>query len=603
MRLINTRTLELSEFFGDNIPKRYAILSHRWEDEEVTFRDWQDLTVAKKKKGFFKIGMACKQAQMHGLDYLWVDTNCIDKTSSSELSEAINSMFSWYQKATICYAYLTDVRPMPPEWDEMTEDYVQHFCQSKWFTRGWTLQELLAPGELTFYSRVWSKLASRTTMAGVISETAKIEQKYLFDNSIIKDASVAEKMSWVSRRVTTRIEDMAYCMLGIFDINMPLLYGEGSKAFTRLQEEIIRTSNDHTIFCWTWNHLVPPDWVSLLAPCPQTFRNSGNYVTADNHLVSKLTFKMTNAGLSITLPIVQAWSYYLGVLNASNGHRARFTCVPIQGRLDTDGPRSRAGLMERISFPPGPVTVYAPWVLCQSRLYIRSDREPSRIYHPDLLPPMDYPRAPLYFFLLAFDNVEKLIDDETRSLGIIRSKHFNGICLMESANDVIWTKVYPPEAFDRQKSCIELSLTRLYSGALIRLGMNAQSRVLFIGVVLRANRPYRFCGIVPRSIVRASRSESEMLSRVISAAREKEENCDVSWGYGIGMTMGEPVFTDSGTISVTYITCERKHVGVDVLQTTSADEAEPDTDNDARSDITVAGYRMDPCRLFRSEDY
>lgn len=94
MRLINTRTLKLLEFIGDNIPKRYAILSHRWDDEEVTFQDWQNLRVAKKKKGFFKIDMACKQAQKHDLDYLWVDTNCIDKTSSSELSEAINSMFS-----------------------------------------------------------------------------------------------------------------------------------------------------------------------------------------------------------------------------------------------------------------------------------------------------------------------------------------------------------------------------------------------------------------------------------------------------------------------------------------------------------------------------
>lgn len=156
MRLIDARTLELCESFGDKIPKRYAILSYTWEDEEVTFQDWQDLSVARKKKGFFKISMACKQAQKHDLDYLWVDTNCIDKTSSSELSEAINSMFSWYQKATICYTYLADVRTMPPEWDEMTVEYVQHFCQRKWFTRGWTLQELVisACGVNLLFSRL-----------------------------------------------------------------------------------------------------------------------------------------------------------------------------------------------------------------------------------------------------------------------------------------------------------------------------------------------------------------------------------------------------------------------------------------------------------------
>lgn len=600
MRLIDTWTLELLEFFGDEIPKRYAILSHTWEGEEVTFQDWQDLSVARKKKGFFKIDMACRQAQRHDLDYLWVDTNCIDKTSSSELSEAINSMFSWYEKATICYAYLTDVRPMPPEWDKMTEEYVQHFCQSKWFTRGWTLQELLAPVELTFYSRDWSKIASRKTMAGVISETAEIEPRYLLNNSLLKEASVAEKMSWVSRRVTTRIEDMAYCMLGIFDINMPLLYGEGSKSFTRLQEEIIRTSNDHTIFCWSWIDLVPPGWVSLLAPCPQAFRNSGNFVSADYHMVSKPTFKMTNAGLSITLPIVQAWSYYLGVLNARirHGRRdnvARLACVPILGHLDMEnyGERRR-GFMKRIPFPPGPVSVYSPWVLCQSRLYIRSN--PGSTGIPDQEPPSNSPRAPLYSFLLTFDNVEQLLGDKIRTLGTVRSKQFNGICLMESAKVHIWTESYPPQAFDRSKSCIALSLTSLCSGALIRFGMNAQSRFIFIGVVLRANRPYRLCGIVPACFVEAARSESELLNEVIKVARKKEENCDFDWKYGIGIAIGEAVCDDSGMISVVYVTCERWHVGLDV-------EAELDTDDDDHSDIsTISGYERGPCKLFSPED-
>lgn len=163
-------------------------------------------------------------------------------------------------------------------------EYKEHFCQSKWFTRGWTLQELLAPPQLIFYARDWSEIASAPALASIISSTTKIDSIYLqgSESSPLSKASAAQKMAWLSHRVTTRVEDMAYCMLGIFDINMPLLYGEGAKAFIRLQEEIIRVSNDHTIFCWTWVPSVPKDWVSRLFPvhvkvtCFQEERYSSN---------------------------------------------------------------------------------------------------------------------------------------------------------------------------------------------------------------------------------------------------------------------------------------------------------------------------------------
>lgn len=118
MRLINTKTLTLTEFYGLNIPD-YAILSHTWGNGEVTFQDWQDLAHCQDKDGWFKIVRACEQAQTHGLEYLWVDTNCIDKTSSADLSEAINSMFAYYRNSRICYAYLSDIDPMPSEWNHM----------------------------------------------------------------------------------------------------------------------------------------------------------------------------------------------------------------------------------------------------------------------------------------------------------------------------------------------------------------------------------------------------------------------------------------------------------------------------------------------------
>lgn len=147
MRLINVRTLAIEQFFGSNIPP-YAILSHTWGTKEVTFQDWQDISFASSKSGYAKILGACEQAKRSNLDHIWVDTNCIDKTSSAELSEAINSMWAWYRDASVCYAYLADAPDTAPQMDSngmFTVEFEDPFWQSKWFTRGWTLQELLAP--------------------------------------------------------------------------------------------------------------------------------------------------------------------------------------------------------------------------------------------------------------------------------------------------------------------------------------------------------------------------------------------------------------------------------------------------------------------------
>lgn len=290
MRLINTQTLVLAEFFGSDIPP-YAILSHTWGQEEITFQEWMawqsektgktrgDL-VHSRKEAFTKIQGACRQAHHDKLDWLWVDTNCIDKTSSSELTEAINSMYAMYRDSVICYAFLADVPPLR----EKDHDCFRHFRKSKWFTRGWTLQELLAPKRLDFFANTWSRIGSKSgSLIQVIHKATDIELSYLSGHTDIAMASVAKKMSWISKRITTRVEDIAYCMLGIFDINMPLLYGEGMHAFTRLQNEIVRHVYDHTIFCWTWDEHVPSNWVSMLAPVPHVFRASGGYVQRNRY--------------------------------------------------------------------------------------------------------------------------------------------------------------------------------------------------------------------------------------------------------------------------------------------------------------------------------
>ncbi|KAK1979343.1 heterokaryon incompatibility protein [Colletotrichum cereale] len=307
MRLINTNTLFLDEFYGDDVP-RYAIVSHTWSAGEVTFQDWKDLAVAREKKGFQKIELARAQALRDGLDYLWIDTCCINKDSSAELSEAINSMFAWYEYSVKCYAYLSDVEHPGGLVNDCSENQIhQVLSRSRWFTRGWTLQELLPPREVLFFSVEWNLLGNRRSLADAIQRITNIDCQYLHrrNKKILSGASVAERMSWLSCRRTTRVEDLAYCMLGIFDINMPLLYGEGAKAFTRLQEEILKTSTDQSLFCWSWTENDPGSWVSMLAPSPRNFKNGQDYQPANDATSRPVPYSMTNFGLSIQLNLIR----------------------------------------------------------------------------------------------------------------------------------------------------------------------------------------------------------------------------------------------------------------------------------------------------------
>lgn len=554
MRLINTRTFDLCEFIDDEIPERYAILSHRWGNEEVTFQDWQVLSVAKAKKGFAKIDMACKQAQKHGLDYLWVDTNCIDKASSTELSEAVNSMFRWYQRSTVCYAYLSDVESSPGGFDMTNKEDVQEFSASEWFKRGWTLQELLAPVTLIFYSRGWSEIAPRSTMADLICETTRIDTVYLHGDEMFKNASIAQKMSWVSRRETKRIEDMAYCMLGIFDVNLPLLYGEGRKSFIRLQEEIIRTANDQSIFCWTWTDLVPAEWVSLLAPCPQAFQYSEGFINVDSKIFNRTAFKVTNSGLSITLPVVRAWSYYLGILNASIINSAineahRLVCVPV-GRHSGINRATKRFTMRRLRYPPGPLPVSTCLVRSQLPMYIWSIPGPT----PDRLPLASrniLPGNNQYSFLLVFDHLEKF---KLQSSGIMEPSNTTGS--MEPRNHSSGLHVFPPHVFDGEKGLVTVNRTSTSSGALIRLETDGKTCTLFLGLGFRFCRPYRFCGIVPELIAKATLDDSGLLKKSLELAAKQDKEIYASWGHGIGVAVAEEAVTTAGSIYLVYITCD-----------------------------------------------
>jgi hypothetical protein len=216
MHLLNTTTLKVHDFTGKKIPL-YAILSHRWEARENSFQDARDRQNL-FSTGWIKIQRFCAFARERGWEYAWADTCCIDKTSSSELSEAINSMYTYYRNAEECYAYLNDVAANLDY--EANTDALR---RSKWFTRGWTLQELLAPNNLYFLDSNWKIIGSKTTLDDVLSEITGIQNVATVDPSTI---SVATRMSWASKRECTREEDNAYCLMGIFSINMPLLYGE-----------------------------------------------------------------------------------------------------------------------------------------------------------------------------------------------------------------------------------------------------------------------------------------------------------------------------------------------------------------------------------------
>lgn len=338
MRLINTATFQLEEFFDKDIPK-YGILSHTWQQNEVTIGDYKQRVHRKRKRNaneaVMKIRNCCHQAAEDGHGYVWVDTCCIDKKSSAELSEAINSMYKWYRGSQMCYVYFSDVAKQD-SW-EATADLMR---KARWFTRGWTLQELLAPWHIKFYDCDWNFLGGRwtrvedggihcfsspwhpfvrgakdgdRTIPALLSEITNIGVEVLRTTASITNTSVARKMSWAAHRVTTRKEDMAYCLLGLFDVNMPLLYGEGDKAFVRLQVAIMAATADHTLLAWNYEiastHTERRD-NGCLALSVSEFKNAHYLSTYNQDYLSLLWpitahHALTNMGVHITLRTIE----------------------------------------------------------------------------------------------------------------------------------------------------------------------------------------------------------------------------------------------------------------------------------------------------------
>lgn len=326
MWLMHTVTAGLWWFVGDAIPE-YAILSHVWSEHgEQEFQATRKLLseptgclsapYGPLNCGFpqgvklsSKVQRCCEFAARLGYHLAWIDTCCIDKSSSTQLSEAINSMFLWYSEAGVCIAYLEDVPDAPHRPEDLVDapldlvdvadadldstdgveisrgptahsdpplDRAQwhlRFSDSKWFRGGWTLQELIAPHVVLFVSENWRMFGTKATLAQELERITGIDAAVLTFHQKLSEVSIAQRMRWASQRKTKRIEDRAYSLQGLFGVTMPAIYGEGDAAFIRLQEEIMKLSPDQTLFTWQPAFPHTDSHANLLAASPSFFES------------------------------------------------------------------------------------------------------------------------------------------------------------------------------------------------------------------------------------------------------------------------------------------------------------------------------------------
>ena len=377
MRLINVKTYKFEEFPEHNLPP-YAILSHTWGNnaEELSFHDVENGRTAKPGVGSAKLKGCCEQASREHIGYVWIDTCCINKANLVELSEAINSMFRWYQRAPACYAYLSDVSA--PD-DPRTEG--SEFRASRWFRRGWTLQELLAPRRVVFYDAEWRRIGSKTQLRTVIEDVTRIPQRFLTGSSsdVLSSASVAQRMSWAASRKTTREEDLAYCLIGLFGISMPMIYGEGGdRAFVRLQEEIMRSITDHSILAWGLSGPVGdsgrkyPQTGGFLATKPTSFANSGHIVPRDLYTRNLDILDVVGGNLRVSLSVLRdtPTQQLMGLLNCGpEGDTRQVVGIPLAKAMSR-------GSNEYVRLPVAPqLHVTAASDASREPIYIKNDYE------------------------------------------------------------------------------------------------------------------------------------------------------------------------------------------------------------------------------------
>ncbi|RYP52969.1 hypothetical protein DL768_001963 [Monosporascus sp. mg162] len=308
MRLLHAKSLVLHDFPNDGQIPEYAILSHTWggNGDEVTIKDLSSWTpLYKRKPGWAKIKGCCKQAVTDGIEYVWIDTCCMGRSKRSQeaVGDEIQSIWKYYSGARVCYVHLADVQASP---ETSADSPDSGFCRSRWFTRGWTVPELLAPIFVRFYDVSWKYLGSKAELSRIIEGITGIGAQVLRDPGEVKRQSVACRMSWVSTRETAREEDIAYCLLGIFGVKMPIDYGEGRRnAFIRLQYHILRSSKDPSLFAWGYNLPLGGTngncGVGMLAETPSAFEHCSQVEPVSGG--AEPSFQVTASGLQFRLPM------------------------------------------------------------------------------------------------------------------------------------------------------------------------------------------------------------------------------------------------------------------------------------------------------------
>jgi len=289
---------QVSMVFND--PSRlvkYAILSHRWmEGKEITYEMMKSGRQLTRSPGYKKLRKFCEKAGAYGVEFAWSDTCCIDKNSSTEIDESIRSMFRWYRNSYICIIHLAQ------------SDTIQSMTGDEWMKRGWTLQELLAPRRIKLFNKQWmpmtgdrnDKSPEDTEVMVALGNATGIHPEYLreFDPGPFK---VDERMTWAAERKTTRVEDVAYSLMGIFNVSMQIAYGEGGdRAFCRLIEAIMQ-AGDPSVLNWVGD-AASHHCSSAIPRSPEGF--VGRRLELPQRLEWRLEMTMTNLGLRVPLVIL-----------------------------------------------------------------------------------------------------------------------------------------------------------------------------------------------------------------------------------------------------------------------------------------------------------
>lgn len=374
MRLLQAKSvgtdagLGFAEFSTHELPS-FAVLAHSVGDVEVTYSDAVgDAAAARAKANYEKLAFAARQALADGYEYLFIHSCCVDRRSSAELDEAANSALQWYRKAGTVYAYLPDCPA-----DARATDPASPFAASRWFRDPWMLLPLVASRNLTFYAAQWTKLGTKADLASDISAVTGVGLSFIRGTRPIETASVAQRMSWAARRSTARVEDVAYALMGLFSVHMPLLYGEGERAFLRLQEEIIRHSNDYSLFAWLDESAHPDQHYGLLARTPLWFEKCGHIVPYA-HSQSWAPYKMTNRGVKIDSIVqcrpvgVGGRQHALALDCPANDEDNTYLAVFLQKCSNNEYVRVRANELDRIS--------RSEWALERgnaTKIYVRQD--------------------------------------------------------------------------------------------------------------------------------------------------------------------------------------------------------------------------------------